>query len=314
MKKRPVHRENAAATPDSALGALSAAIARWARTEGVTATAVVDLRLVRYEAPTPPRSALYEPCVCVATQGAKRVLVGGETYVYEPGNFLISSVNIPTVAQITKASREKPFLGLALRLDPREVSQLMLDGGLPPPRSARAERGMTTGKLTPALLAALRRLVELLDEPKDIPILAPVLRREITYRLLVSEQGLRLRQVALAGSQGHQVAQAIEWLQARFAEPFRVEDLASRVHMSPSAFHQHFRAVTAMSPLQYQKWLRLNEARRLMLAENLNAGVAAFKVGYESPSQFSREYRRLFEKPPLQDITDLRRSTAPAAV
>jgi AraC-like DNA-binding protein len=156
------------------------------------------------------------------------------------------------------------------------------------------------------LLTALQRLLDLLAEPKDIAILAPGVRREITYRLLMSDLGARLRQVALSGSRGHQIAQAIDWLKSRYAEPLSVEKLAERVHMSPSAFHQHFRAMTAMSPLQYRKWLRLGEARRLMLAENMSAATAAFEVGYESPSQFSREYRRLFERPPLQDVAQLR--------
>jgi AraC-like DNA-binding protein len=152
-------------------------------------------------------------------------------------------------------------------------------------------------------------LIDLLDEPKDIPILAPIIQREIFYRLLVGDQGTRLRQMASARSHSHQIAQAIEWLKSNFTRPLRIDDLAARVHMSTSAFHHHFRRLTAMSPLQFQKWLRLNEARRLMLTEDFNAATAAFQVGYESPSQFSREYRRFFDEPPLRDITYLRQMT-----
>jgi transcriptional regulator GlxA family with amidase domain len=160
------------------------------------------------------------------------------------------------------------------------------------------------------LLAAFQRLIDLLDEPKDIPILAPIIQREIFYRLLVGDQGTRLRQMASSGSQSQQVARAISWLMSNFAQPLRIDDLAAQVNMSTSTFHHHFRTVTAMSPLQYQKWLRLNEARRLMLAENQDAATAAFQVGYESPSQFSREYGRLFGNSPLRDITSLRQMTA----
>jgi len=312
MKKQARAKENDGSTTDPALNALKTGIARWAKNEGPNETAISGLFAVRYNAPTRPHPAMYEPCLCVAVQGAKRVLLGGEVFVYKPGTFLISSVHLPTVAQITKASPETPFLGLVLKLDPREITQLMVDGSLPPPRAQRADRGMVDGAMTTPLLTALQRLVDLLAEPKDVAILAPVIRKEIAYRLLTSEQGARLRQVALAGSHGHQIAQAIEWLKASYAKPLRVEELAERVHMSPSAFHHHFRVVTAMSPLQYQKWLRLSEARRLMLAENMNAGTAALEVGYESPSQFSREYRRLFEKPPLQDVAQLRRAAAAA--
>ena len=151
-------------------------------------------------------------------------------------------------------------------------------------------------------------LIDLLAEPKDIPILAPIIQREIVYRLLAGDQGARLRQMALTGSQSQQIARAIDWLKSHFTEPLRIEDLATHVNMSTSSFHHHFRALTAMSPLQYHKWLRLNEARRLMLTERLDATTAAFQVGYESPSQFSREYSRSFGAPPLRDITNLRTS------
>ena len=165
---------------------------------------------------------------------------------------------------------------------------------------------MAVSEVSLPLLNAFQRLIDLLDQPEDIPILAPLIQREILYRLLMGEQGPRLRQMGAAGSQSHQIARAIDWLKANFSQPLRVDDLAAHARMSTSAFHHHFRALTAMSPLQFQKWLRLHEARRLMLTEHLDAATAAFQVGYESPSQFSREYNRLFGAPPLRDITSLR--------
>jgi len=301
-------RSPANAGIDAALEMLREGIARRTPRDGLVATPIPSVSLFKHSAPDQePRSAMYEPSVCVSAQGAKRVLLGGETYVYNAGSFLITSVHLPTVVQVLQATPKKPFLGLVVRLDPREISQLMLDSKLPPPRPQRSARGMACGRMTLPLLAAINRLIDLLDAPQDIPILAPVIQREITYRLLASDRGERLRQVALAGSHGHQIAQAIGWLKAEYAQPLRIGELADRAHMSVSAFHQHFRVVTAMSPLQFQKWLRLNEARRLMLTEGMNAATAALRVGYESPSQFSREYRRLFEQSPLQDIKQLRR-------
>jgi AraC-like DNA-binding protein len=253
---------------------------------------------------------MYEPRICMIAQGAKRVLLGDDTFEYDEDHFLISSVDLPTVVQIIKASREKPYLGLVLKLDQREMSQLIVDSNLPQPRPQQSERGMATGEITLPLLTAFQRLIDLLAEPKDIPILAPIIQREIFYRLLVGDQGERLRQMASVGSQSHQIARAIDWLKGNFTRPLRIDDLATQVHMSTSTFHHHFRSLTAMSPLQYQKRLRLNEARRLMLTELLDAATAAFQVGYESPSQFSREYSRLFGESPLRDIMNLRQMTA----
>ncbi len=286
--------------------ALGKSIARWTDKDNRLTTAIPGLSLFRYDEPNELHSGMYEPSICMVAQGAKRVMLGDDTYVYDAQHFLVTSVHLPTFVQIVEASQEKPYLGLMLKLDQREISQLMVDSHLPPPRPQQSSRGMATGEVTSPLLTAFQRLITLLDEPKDIPILAPIIKREIFYRLLVSDQGARLRQMASAGSQSQQIARAIDWLKSNFTQPLRIEDLASQVSMSTSTFHHHFRAVTAMSPLQYQKWLRLNEARRLMLAENQDATTAAFRVGYESPSQFSREYGRLFGAPPLRDITNLR--------
>jgi AraC-like DNA-binding protein len=293
-----------------ALNAIGKSIARWTDKGDQPTTAIPGLSLYQRAAPTQPASFMFEPRICVIAQGAKRVLLGDETYVYDPQHFLITSVDLPTVAQVINASTQKPYLGIILKLDQREISQLMVDSNLPPPPSQQSSRGMATGEVTLPLLTAFQRLIDLLAEPKDIPILAPIIQREIFYRLLVGNQGTRLRQMASAGSQSQQIARAIDWLKDNFTQPLRIDDLATQVNMSTSTFHHHFRALTAMSPLQYQKWLRLNEARRLMLTERLDATTAAFQVGYESPSQFSREYNRLFGAPPLRDITSLRQMTA----
>ena len=291
---------------EAALAALGKGIARWTDKGDQRITAIPGLSLYRRDEPSQPTSIMYEPRICVIAQGSKRVLLGDDAYVYDAHHFLLTAVDLPTVVQVINASGEKPYLGLALKLDQREISQLMVDSNLPPPRPQQSSRGMATGAVTLPLLTALQRLIDLLAEPKDIPILAPIIQREIFYRLLVGDQGARLRQMAAAGSQSHQIARTIHWLKDNFTLPLRIDDLAGQANMSPSTFHHHFRAVTAMSPLQYQKWLRLYEARRLMLTENQDATTAAFQVGYESPSQFSREYSRLFGAPPLRDITNLR--------
>ncbi|MBA4372328.1 MAG: AraC family transcriptional regulator [Thermodesulfovibrio sp.] len=289
-----------------AIEALAKSIARWSEKGDQFETAIPGLAFWRREEPTRPISGMYEPCICLNAQGAKRVVLGDDALVYDAHHFLITSVDLPTVWQIIEASREKPCIGLVLKLDQREISQLMVDSNLPPPCPQQSSRGMATGEVTLPLLTAFGRLIDLLAEPKNIPILAPVIKREIFYRLLVSDQGTRLRQMASTGSQSQQISRAIQWLKNNYTQPLHIDALARQVNMSRSTFHHHFRAVTAMSPLQYQKWLRLNEARRLMLTEKQDAAAAAFQVGYESPSQFSREYSRMFGNSPLRDIMRLR--------
>ena len=310
MRNQAAKREVGDDGMEVALEALGKSIARWADKPDRFITAIPGLSLFRREEPTGPISGMYEPSICLMAQGAKRVLLGDDSFVYDAHHYLITSVHLPTVVQIIRASREKPCLGLMLKLDQREISQLMADSNLPPPRTQQSSRGMATGEVTLPLLTAFHRLIDLLAEPKDIPILAPIIQREIIYRLLVGDQGARLRQIASAGSQSHQMARAIDWLKGNFTQPLRIDDLAAEVSMSSSTFHHHFRSMTALSPLQYQKQLRLHEARRLMLADRLDAATAAFQVGYESPSQFSREYNRLFGAPPLRDIANLRHLAA----
>ena len=237
---------------EGALEALRQSIARWTDQGDQLETAVPGLSLYRRIEPTQPASGMYEPSLCLIAQGAKRVLLGDDAYVYDAHHFLITSVDLPTVWQIIEASREKPCLGLMLKLDQREISQLMVDSHLPPPRAQQSSRGMATGEVTLPLLTAFQRLLDLLAEPKDIPILAPLIQREILYRLLVGDQGPRLRQMASAGSQSHQIARAIDWMKGNFTRPLRIDDLAVQVNMRTSTFHHHFRALTAMSPLQYK--------------------------------------------------------------
>lgn len=272
-------------------------------------TAIANLVFFRREEPMPPAICLVEPSIVLVVQGEKQMLVGGEAYPYDINRFLITSLDLPANSQVITASLEKPCLGLVLKLDLRIMAELIAQGGLPFPAERSSDKGVGIGlgTVTPVLLEPFKRLLDLLDEPETIPVLAPLIEREIHYRLLRSDQAARLWQIASVGSQGHRVAKAIDWLKMNYTETLRIDDLAAHVQMSPSSLHQYFRQLTAMSPLQYQKWLRLNEARRLMLNENSDAASAAFDVGYESPSQFSREYTRLFGAPPKRDIEGLRR-------
>lgn len=286
--------------------ALRKIIAELTKNKERNITSIPGLSLYRTDSPTKPENILYEPRICVIAQGAKKVTLPNETYVYNERRFLLTSVDIPVLVQITEASKEKPYLGMVLNLDYREILELIAGNNLPIPRRLQPERGMVTGEVTFSLLNALRRLIELLREPENISVLAPIIKKEIFYRLLASEQGMRLRHIVSIGSQGHQIAQAINWIKKNFDKTLRIDILAKQANMSRSAFHHHFQIITGMSPLQFQKWLRLNEARRLMLAERIDAATTAFNVGYESPSQFNREYRRLFGNPPLRDVENLR--------
>ncbi|SHG73463.1 AraC family transcriptional regulator [Massilia sp. CF038] len=298
---------------EQARASLAASVARWAGPDqDPWSGPIPGLKLFQRTAPSEPISCMYDPSVTLIVRGRKRVLLGEDTFLYDAGELLITSVDLPAIGEIIEADPARPFLSLSMRLDQRVMTELIVEGKLRPPRSEPTGRGMTVGQATLPLFQAFQRLLDLLDAPEEIDVLAPLIQREILYRLMVSEQGTRLWQIASLGSQGQRIARAIDWLKAHATEPLRVDELAASVQMSTSTFHHHFRALTAMSPLQFQKWLRLHDARRLMLTEHLDAATAAFRVGYESPSQFGREYHRLFGAPPLRDIASLRR--APAAV
>jgi AraC-like DNA-binding protein len=249
---------------------------------------------------------MYELSVCLIAQGAKRVILGDEVLIYDAQHFLLTSVHLPTLVELTEASVAMPYLGLALKLNVSEIAQLIIDGQLPAQQTQPIHRGMATGTNTAPLINAFVRLLDALTHPQGQTVLVPMIQREIVYHLLMSEQGARLRQIAVLHSQAYHIAQTIDYLKTHFASPLRIDELALRAHMSPSTFHQHFRNLTAMSPLQYQKCLRLNEARRLMLSQHQDVSTAAFQVGYQSLSQFSREYSRMFGIPPSRDMSDLR--------
>jgi AraC-like DNA-binding protein len=293
---------------------LAALIEGEAKADGVHDTAVPELALFRFSAPSEPMAGLYEPSLCLVAQGSKQVLLADVAYRYDPARFLLVSVDLPVAGQVIEASTMAPYLALRVRLDPAVVGELVADGASSGTRSSGPARALAVSPVEPDLLDAVIRLVRLLETPRDIAALSPLVLREITYRLLTGEQGPRLRQIASAGAPAQRIAKAIRWLKDHFAEPLRIEALAREVRLSPSAIHHHFKAVTAMSPLQYQKQLRLHEARRLMLGDGLDAAGAGFKVGYDSPSQFSREYRRLFGAPPRRDVETLRHEPQPLRV
>jgi AraC-like DNA-binding protein len=271
-------------------------------------TAIPGFALYRRTAAAPPATHVYEPAMAVILRGSKRVIVGDEAFLYDESRFLLTAVDLPVSSCVVQASPEAPYVSLRLALDLPKVRQLILDYELPQPRLAPIGRGMATGPATAELLCALWRLLDLLDTPEDIPVMADLVQKEILYLLLKGEQGGRLWQLAMTGSQSNRIQKVINHLRRAFAEPLRVEDLAAMAAMSVSSLHHHFREITSMSPLQFQKQLRLQEARRLMLVEDLDAGMAALRVGYESASQFSREYSRQFGQPPARDIKQLRAS------
>lgn len=296
---------------DEQQDALTRIIDRWTRDlhECDCVTPIPNLSFFRREAPAQPVVCLVEQSIVLVAQGAKQMWLDGRPYPYDKGHFLVTSLDLPANSEVLSASPETPCLGLTLKLDLQIIAELLTHSDLPVPRDLSTDKGMGIGTVTPALLDSFRRLTELMDEPDSIRVLAPMIQREICFRLLTGDQAARLRQIASAGSQGHRIARAIDWLKANFRESLRIEDLSEKVQMSTSSLHHHFRLLTSMSPLQYQKWLRLTEARRLMLNEDLDAASAAFQVGYESPSQFSREYSRLFGAPPKRDIENLRLSS-----
>lgn len=293
------------------LARLAAAADRRTPADGLHATPIPGLAFYRASAATEHNVVVYKPCLCIIAQGAKEVLLGGQEYRYDPAHSLLVSVDLPVTARVAEASPDRPCLAVCVVIDPATVGELMADGTVAPP-PGRPARGLGVAPAGPQLLDAVGRLVALLDTPPDIGPLAPLALREIAYRVLTGPHGSRLRQVAAADAPAQRVIRAIRWLKDHFAEPLRVEALARQVRMSPSAFYLHFKAVTALSPLQYQKRLRLQEARLLMLGEGLDAAEAAFRVGYESPSQFSREYRRLFGTPPCRHMSVLKDELEPA--
>jgi len=277
-------------------------IAAHARTAGEHATPIAGLSLYRRTDTTPCYPATYEPSLNVFVQGQKRITLGGTTYLCDGSTFLLSSLDLPVVSQIVQASEAVPLLSMLLKLDMTAVREILNHAEFQSQNGSSEARGIAIGKTTVDLLKPCSRLLDLLDSPEDIPFLSGLIQREIVYRLLRGPQGARLRAIATLGDQSQRTAKAVAWLRDNYRKPLRLEELAEVARMGMSTLHHHFRALTAMSPLQYQKQLRLVAARERMLIEGLDAASAAFEVGYESPSQFNREYKRFFGQPPMRDI------------
>jgi len=286
--------------------ALATRLGQIARTDGSHLTDVPALSVYRSSARTAPTACLYGLGLVIAAQGSKQVTLGDQAISYGPGQSLLTTVDLPVVAHVTQASMATPYLGVLLALDTRTLVQLATEMDLPALPREPAPRAISVSPLDAPLLDAVMRLLHLLSEPSLIAHLAPLIQQEIMVRLLTGPHGACLRLLLAAGSPSHQIARATAWLKQHFRDDVLIDELAATVHMSPSTFRHHFRSLTGMSPLQYQKQLRLQEARHLMLNQALDAGSTANRVGYESASQFSRDYSRLFGAPPQRDIKRMR--------
>jgi AraC-like DNA-binding protein len=263
---------------------------------------IPGLSLYRIVEPAGPFFTLYEPSLSLIIKGSKRVSVGDETLVYDESCFFLTTIGLPMTGQICEASEAEPYVAAMLRLNLEALRRLIANHDLHPTNTSDRDRGVAVGRATPELFDAFWRLISLVNSPNDIPYMANHIQNEIFYRLLTGEQGARLRRFALAGTNSNRVAKAVAWLKENYTMPLRIDALAEMANMGVSTLHHHFRAMTAMSPLQFQKHLRLHHARELMLSGSLDAATAALRVGYESPTQFSREYRRMFGHPPLRDV------------
>jgi AraC-like DNA-binding protein len=280
---------------------LATLVRKFAGAEGMHPTAIGGLYCIQLSEPHVQLPTVYQPSICVIVQGAKQVLLEDEIYTYAPPQFLAVSVDLPLVGKVIDASADKPYLCLAIDIDARTMADLIAQSGDASWSRGETARGLFVGDMDTDLQQCALRLARLLETPRDIPVLAPLVLREFHYRLLNSSYGPAIAQMAIAGSNTHKIGQIIRRIKTKIAEPIRVDELASLANMSASSFHQHFKAVTAMSPVQYQKRLRLTEARQILLAEKADAQSAAYRVGYQSVSQFSREYARMFGAPPIRD-------------
>ena len=276
--------------------------------EGNVQTALPCLSFYHSTVTTGLMQAIYEPCICIVLQGAKTAMLGTSTLVYDSAHYLIVAVDLPLTCSVTTASTAEPYIGVRIKLQLDILQSIILETAQAAP-PARPCPSLSLGKVTPELLDPLIRLTNLLSQPQDARFLAPLVEREILYRLLQGADAEMVRQLALSGTRFFKVSKAIDWIRRSYREPFSVETAAAAANMSPSSFHHHFKAVTSMSPLQYQKQMRLHEARRLILMEQMDAAKAGFEVGYDSPSQFSREYKRVFGAPPLRETTLFRKTS-----
>lgn len=301
-------RENkASAPPHPHLNELRKLIERQAPNDGTHSTALPGVSLLRQSAPTgEPIHGVHEPAMCLVVQGAKQVLLNRELYTYDASRHLVVSVDLPISGQVTQATPKEPYLCFKMDLRPAQLAALILESGVSRTVPKGSRRALVVAHTSAPLLDAVARLVRLLETPEDIPTLAPLVTREILYRLLKGEHGHQLCEIATTDGQSQRISRAIAWLKKHYDQPLRIESIARELNMSVSSLHHHFKAVTTMSPLQFQKQLRLQEARRMMLTQDLDAATAGHRVGYESPSQFGREYSRLFGAPPARDLRRLR--------
>jgi len=297
------------ANPARALRAeLAHMIASFMGNEEKRITEIPGMSLHRRTSPTPPCRTTYHPGIIVVAQGAKQVNLGQKSFIYDESNYLLTAVDLPIVSWVAKATEKMPCLVLSLKLDIAMVRELLSREEIHIADAPSDSPAMSIGQTTPEFLSACCRLLDLLKSPQDIPFLSGLIQREIIYRILRGPEGVRLRSIATLGDQSHRTAKAIAWIAANYSKTLRVEELAELSSMGVSTLHHHFRMLTSMSPLQYQKQLRLQSARNLMLNGAMDAASAAFEVGYESPSQFNREYSRFFGQPPVRDVRALRES------
>jgi len=303
-------KENGASKPNPAWGALARKIASIVGKEEKRITEIPGVSLHQRTAPTPPCRATYHPGILVVAQGRKQVNLGPTSFTYDDSHFLLTAVDLPIVSWVAEAS-EVPCLVLSLKLEMSIVREVLSREEIHVVEAPSDSPAMSIGETTPEFRSACCRLLDLLESPKDIPFLSGLIQREIIYRVLRGRVGARLRAVATLGDQSHRTAKAVAWIAANYAKALRVEELAELANMGVSTLHHHFRVLTAMSPLQYQKQLRLQSARTLMLNNGLDAASAAFEVGYESATQFSREYSRFFGQPPMRDVRALLSPDAP---
>lgn len=285
---------------------LAQVIERFAKQDGTHETLIPALRFIRASRASEPVYSVYEPSLCVVVQGSKLVLLGQERYRYDPNSYLVASVHLPITGQVVEAAPETPYLSLQLQFDMDQILEVIQASVTDERPKRESGRGLYINRMNDTLHDALLRLVRLLDTPNDIPVLAPYAIREIVYRVLQDEQGAALKAFALIGSHAQRIAKVIKRMNRDFAIPLRIDELAMEAGMSASSFYYYFKEVTAMSPIQYQKQLRLQEARRLLYSTSIEAADAAFQVGYESPSHFSREYARMYGYPPVKDIRRFR--------
>jgi AraC-like DNA-binding protein len=289
---------------------LAEAIHRHAHTEGMLETDIAGVYLIRSDSPTQPIHVVHVPALCIVAQGSKTVRLEGEGFTYSPGQHLTIAVDLPLSGEVIEAAPEAPYLCLRVDLDPIMLAEMLKEAGVAKPPLDHSGRGLAIGTCQQAVIDATTRLVTLLDTPSSAKILAPLAVRELLYRLILSGHAEGLRHIAFADSRLRRIGAAITWITRNFREPFAISTVAAAAGMSPSSLHAHFKAVTALTPLQYQKRLRLQEAQRLIYAGAMDAASAAFHTGYDSPSQFSRDYRRVFGAPPIRDVNRLRQSGA----